>query len=103
METAHAVLSLKHLRYQQISVPNLEDSGDPIQRFQDAQVHGLRCYCRQPNVCNGWKAHASVFAGELHSIRTVPVVVLSRAGKHTFAAIQQIIAIAQRFPNLTVR
>ena len=41
MEAAHVILSRKHLRYQPISVPNLHNSGGPIQRFQDAQVHGL--------------------------------------------------------------
>jgi hypothetical protein len=41
METAHAILSSKHLRYAATSVPNLDHGGCPIQRFQDAQVHGF--------------------------------------------------------------
>jgi hypothetical protein len=41
METAHAMLPRKHLRDQQMPVPNLENSGRPIQRLQDVQVHDL--------------------------------------------------------------
>ena len=57
MEATHAIVSRKHLRHQQISVPNLNNRGCSIQRFQNAQVH--RCDAsRHPNVCNGWKAAA---------------------------------------------
>jgi hypothetical protein len=44
METPHAILTRKHLRYQQTSVPNLDDSSRPIQRLHDAQVHDFAIY-----------------------------------------------------------
>ena len=64
MEATHAIVSRKHLRHQQISVPNLNNRGCSIQRFQNAQVH--RCDAsRHPNVCNGWKADITPRDGKL--------------------------------------
>jgi hypothetical protein len=41
MKTPQTILSPKHPRYQQFSVPNLEHSGRPIQRLQDTKVHDV--------------------------------------------------------------
>lgn len=46
METALAIFARKDLRDQQTEVPNLDDSGCPIQRLQGSQVQGLVCYSR---------------------------------------------------------